>query len=92
MFGDVHRCYSEFVTPGEPPDNLRIRPREKALKEGFLIVAFSSSRTRAAHAPLDTQYTIRDAADLLGVGESTLRRMIARGDLRAYRYLSLIHI
>lgn len=46
-------------------------------------MASSSSRT---HAPLDAQYTIRDAADLLGVGESTLRRMIARGDLRAYRY------
>ena len=50
-------------------------------------MAFSSSRPRTASAPiLDPQYTLRQAAEVLGVGESTIRRMIARGDLRAYRY------
>lgn len=50
-------------------------------------MAFSSSRPRAVSAPaLEPQYTLRQAADVLAVGESTIRRMIARGDLRAYRY------
>lgn len=31
-------------------------------------------------------YSITAFADLLGVGVSTVRRMIARGELRAYRY------
>ena len=38
-------------------------------------------------APESTpQWTIADAAEYLGTSPSSIRRMIARGDLRAYRY------
>ena len=50
-------------------------------------MAFSSSHTRPDQPrALAPQYNLRQAADVLGVGESTIRRMIARGELRAYRY------
>ena len=46
-----------------------------------------SGTDTAAHAShLDRQLTLQDAADLLGTSPSSVRRMIARGDLRAYRY------
>lgn len=40
----------------------------------------------SAPGPFTAQLTISDAATLLGSSPSTIRRMIARGDLRAYRY------
>lgn len=40
----------------------------------------------SAPGPLEAQLTISDAATLLGASPNTVRRMIARGDLRAYRY------
>lgn len=36
--------------------------------------------------PLEAQYTRREVAELLGVGESTVRSWIDNGKLRAYRY------
>lgn len=35
--------------------------------------------------PLEQQYTQKQAADILGVGLSTIRRWISHGELRAYR-------
>lgn len=34
----------------------------------------------------ESRWTIADAADYLGTSPSTIRRLIARGDLAAYRY------
>ncbi|MEO4038419.1 helix-turn-helix domain-containing protein [Micrococcaceae bacterium Sec6.3] len=39
----------------------------------------------AVRAPLDYM-TQQDAAEALGISLSTIRRMIARGELRAYRF------
>ncbi|CVN88463.1 helix-turn-helix domain-containing protein [Micrococcus luteus] len=39
-----------------------------------------------AAAPKSPGYSIAEFADILNVGPSTVRRMIARGDLKAYRY------
>ena len=46
----------------------------------------SGTDTSAHASHLDRQLTLQDAADLLGASPSSVRRMIARGDLRAYRY------
>lgn len=40
----------------------------------------------SAPCPFTAQLTISDVATLLGSSPNTIRRMIARGDLRAYRY------
>ncbi|WP_298713548.1 helix-turn-helix domain-containing protein [Micrococcus sp. 2A] len=48
--------------------------------------AHSQGRGSSPLSPLTAQLTISDAAALLGASPNTVRRMIARGDLRAYRY------
>ena len=37
-------------------------------------------------APLAAQLTIADAAEILATSPATIRRFIAQGELRAYRY------
>lgn len=54
------------------------------LKEATLMAI--SARRGASAAPVSAGHTINEFAELLNVGPSTVRRMIARGDLRAYRY------
>lgn len=51
-------------------------------------MAFSASAptSRYSSAPLEQQYTRAEVAELLGVGESTVRKWINEGQLRAYRY------
>lgn len=50
-------------------------------------MAFShSTGSRKQSAPLESQYSQREVADILGVGHSTVRKWVAEGRLRAYRY------
>lgn len=49
------------------------------------ISAFNSDR-RKSSAPLEAQYSQHEVADILGVGHSTVRKWVAEGKLRAYRY------
>lgn len=42
--------------------------------------------SKTMSASLERQLTLPEVAELLGVSTSSVRRLIARGDLRAYRY------
>nr|WP_298986541.1 helix-turn-helix domain-containing protein [uncultured Micrococcus sp.] len=42
--------------------------------------------SKTMSATLERQLTLPEVAELLGVSTSSVRRLIARGDLRAYRY------
>lgn len=59
------------------------------MKEGFLVVAttiYSERPRQKASKPLEDQYSPRQVAEILGVGYSTVRSWISKGELRAYRY------
>lgn len=40
----------------------------------------------STHSPKDSLWSIADAAEYLGCSTDTIRRMISRGELKAYRY------
>jgi len=51
-----------------------------------VAISVSKPDRRNLSAPLDTQYSQQEVADILGVGHSTVRKWVAEGKLRAYRF------
>lgn len=47
-----------------------------------------ANKPRKATKPVevDSQWTVQDTANYLACSQDTVRRMIARGELKAYRY------
>ena len=65
----------------EPQPRQRLYGVIRTVEERIQVMTTHPPTT--LHVPL---WTITDAAEMLGTSPQTIRRMIARGDLRAYRY------